>query len=219
MSRTKGTREALKSTSKKVVLYGGSFNPITTGHIAVAQHVLDTLDIDKIIFVPCNQHIWGKELAKFWDRFDMILLALKKNMTVSYIEKKYKIHGTYELIQKFKERHSKDFTELFVLIGMDEANAFMKWKNFKKLSKTVNIIVCPRPGVKMSAFTKKFFKEPHIILPVCKKMEDVSSSRVRESIPGFNTHNKWACAYLQYSIDPDVFIYILKNKLYQSKEV
>ena len=47
---------------QKVILFGGSFDPIHNGHVRVAQHTLDTLGADALIFIPAHRSPHKTEL-------------------------------------------------------------------------------------------------------------------------------------------------------------
>ena len=59
----------------KVALYGGSFNPITLGHVEVALYVLNSGLVDQVWLVPNYKSCTGKQLANENDRLEMCKLA------------------------------------------------------------------------------------------------------------------------------------------------
>ena len=206
-----------------VGIFGGSFSPITEGHIEVAQYVLKSLD--KVIFVPCNNHPWGKNLIDFKHRFEMCRLAIEyassgwerrenEKMEVQDYEQRYKLPGdTFSLITKLKELPRFKKSELFLVIGMDEANAFSKWKNYKELHELLQFIIVPRPGVKMAQNVESFFKTDHI-LPPDLDLRNVSSTFIRIELEGYYKF-KEITPNLIYNLNPKVFEYIKENNLYK----
>jgi nicotinate-nucleotide adenylyltransferase len=62
-------------------LYFGSFNPIHIGHLIVANHVVENVDIDKIWFVlsPHNPLKDADSLLNEYDRLHLVELAIKDN--------------------------------------------------------------------------------------------------------------------------------------------
>ena len=57
--------------SRRIALYGGSFNPPHAGHLLVTAYVLATCEVDGLWLMPAFRHPFGKELAPFEDRVEM----------------------------------------------------------------------------------------------------------------------------------------------------
>jgi nicotinic acid mononucleotide adenylyltransferase len=97
---------------------------------------------------------------------------------------------------------------------MDEANNFKDWKNYLQLSEMINFIVVQRPGVLQSEWVKRFFKDPHIILPPNLTVPKVSSSEIRKHLLDYY-YGKRTSSLLRHMLNPEVFKYIIKNELYK----
>ena len=82
-----------------VLLFGGAFNPITKGHLAVAQKVLAMTGntFAQLWFLPCYESKWGKQMASYEDRLTMIKLAVNDihNIAIGWcdFEGKFKASG------------------------------------------------------------------------------------------------------------------------------
>ena len=65
----------------KILLFGGSFDPIHIGHIEAAKKAIEKLNIDKVIFIPTNQTPLKSNnlVASNKDRYNMILKSIKEN--------------------------------------------------------------------------------------------------------------------------------------------
>ena len=65
----------------KVGLFFGSFNPIHTGHLILANVMVETTDIDKIWFIVSPQNPFKKSntLLHEFDRLDMVRQAVFDN--------------------------------------------------------------------------------------------------------------------------------------------
>jgi len=60
----------------KVALFGGRFDPVHNGHLAIAKEVLSHEDIDELWFIPDNIHQWNPIVASADDRLKMLELAI-----------------------------------------------------------------------------------------------------------------------------------------------
>ena len=62
-------------------LYFGSFNPVHTGHLIIANHVLNFTDMDEVWFVisPQNPFKQRKNLLDSYDRLNLVELAIDEN--------------------------------------------------------------------------------------------------------------------------------------------
>ena len=191
---------------KKVGFLGGAFNPITLGHIEVAKFALNL--VHEVVFVPCNNHPWGKSLIAYGHRSYMCKLAMRTGMLVGDFEKHWDLPGdTFSLITRIKEDSIYKFDDLFFIIGMDEANEIQKWKNIKQLAQLVKFIVLPRQGVKMLKRTENFFEAPHIIIPDTVSLPQISSTEIRAHLENYhNTGN--SSRFLQDNLNPAVLNYI-----------
>lgn len=142
---------------KKIAIFGGSFNPITYGHLNIAQFAIDELNLDQLIFVPAYQSPFKKKqvLAAAHHRIKMIELVLKPKMTVSPFELNRKsLSYTIDTVKYFKNKHQDD--QLFLIIGSDHLEKLNKWKEIETISKLAQIVVFRRSKNIYKLNLKKF---------------------------------------------------------------
>ena len=130
-------------------LFFGSFNPIHTGHLIVANHIVEHTEIDKLWFVvsPHNPLKDSHSLLNEYDRLHLVRLAIEENtkFRASNIEfqlakPSYTIDTLTYLAEKFPlERFS-------VIMGSDSFQNIHRWKNYEHLLKNYSIIIYKRPG-------------------------------------------------------------------------
>ena len=130
-------------------LYFGSFNPIHTGHLIVANHVVEYSDVDKIWFVvsPHNHLKDAHSLLNEYDRLHLVNLAIEDNsrFRASNVEfhlpkPSYTINTLTYLTEKFPlERFS-------IIMGADSFQNIHRWKNYEQLVSNYAFIVYKRPG-------------------------------------------------------------------------
>jgi len=104
------------SGAARIGIFGGSFDPIHTGHLILAQSAQSLLDLDRVYFLPTANppHKMMDRLTEFAVRERMVSLAIDDNplFELSRIEGKREISFTYETVLHFKE---KGFGHLFEL--------------------------------------------------------------------------------------------------------
>jgi nicotinate-nucleotide adenylyltransferase len=203
-----------------VAIYGGAFDPITNGHIAAAELLLNSSTLfDQVWITPCYKHLYGKKMAETKHRLEMCRLATchDRRIQIFDYEIKNKLGGeTYHFVKKLlSEDFSKNQYDFSFIIGMDNANSFDKWLNFEDLEKMIRFVVVPRTGVEIVHKTNWYLKPPHMFIMPEHALPEVSSTMIRNSIINMKTAvASNATAYLKQYLHPDVFEYIIKNKLY-----
>ena len=129
----------------KICLFGGSFNPIHKGHIKIAKEAIKQLDLDELIFIPCQKNPFKKDInyASGEDRKKMIELVLEDKMSISDFEiKRQGISYTIDTVKYFKNKYPND--ELYLLIGSDNLLKLSKWKDIDEISNLIQIVVFKR---------------------------------------------------------------------------
>ena len=139
---------------QQIGLLGGTFDPVHNGHLAVAGHVLETLGLDAIWFIPAALpphkagHADGRDISSFADRIAMLEIATADNnsFVVSDIEAKrsapsYTIDTINILSQQIGEQ-----ADFYFIIGADAFIEIDTWKRFQELPTLVNFVVISRPA-------------------------------------------------------------------------
>src|SRR5437868_3001261 len=138
--------------------FGGTFDPIHHGHIAVAQAAMKRFRLGKILFVPSNAppHKQKQPLTEFVHRYAMICLALaeagQKNFFPSLLEApsgSEKTHYSIGTVSRLK-RSLKKADKLFFLIGIDAFLDLAKWRQPEALLQECEFIVASRAGYSLS---------------------------------------------------------------------
>lgn len=162
---------------KNIIIFPGSFDPIHTGHLLMAEKASVLLNAD-VIFVPAVISIWKDESAPFIDKINMIKLAIQNNsnFTVSDYENTTGLDSNYTIntIKHFKEIYPED--NLFLLIGEDQVNKFHLWKDAEELSQLARIVFFERPEIEMDKKNVETFNMLELTGILC----DASSSDIRQ---------------------------------------
>ena len=134
---------------KKIGLFGGTFDPIHTGHLIIAQSVLETAQLNTIIFIPSARppHKNSDIMFSPEQRYAMLSAAIKDNpfFQVSDIEmKRTGPSYTIDTIQQIKSTIDDD-TTLYFIIGRDNLFEISSWKDPQALIQECRIIAADRP--------------------------------------------------------------------------
>jgi nicotinate-nucleotide adenylyltransferase len=148
-------------------LFGGTFDPVHRGHLALARASQDQYELNRIYFVPANipPHKQRQPLSPFVHRFAMLALATahEKAFVPSLLEapeeertpaRRNKNHQekpnyTIDTIRRLKQAF-KTSDKLFVLIGMDAFADIAKWHQSEALFRECEFVVANRPGYSLA---------------------------------------------------------------------
>lgn len=185
---------------KKIVLFGGAFDPIHNGHINMAIEASRALDAD-IFFIPARISVWKSDSAPIEDKINMIELAIKSSKCEDRLHvSRFEAYSTKDInysidTVKYFKNEFKD-AELYFLIGTDQVNSFHKWKDSEELARLAKIIYFNRPGLELD----KNNIQKYGMVEINGELYPVSSSDIRE---------------LKSLDTPDSVInYIIDNNLY-----
>ena len=137
----------------RVGVFGGTFDPIHLGHLAVARSIQATLELDKIVFVPAGQP-WMKAstpVSPVKDRVEMVRLAVARHKAfeLSTIEAdrpgpSYAV-DTMDMLRRQLGTRSA----LFFLLGSDALMDIAKWKDPQRLIQLCQLVAFARPGCRL----------------------------------------------------------------------
>lgn len=169
-------------------LYFGSFNPVHTGHLIIANHLASNTDLDQLWFVisPQNPLKSSTSLLNEYHRKFLIEIAIEgeKKLKTSTVEFSLpKPSYTVDTITYLKEKYPG---YIFTLImGSDSFSNITNWKNYHILLKTNRVMIYPRPG-----FEVVIPPEGNII-KVAAPLLEISSTHIREMIKNRKSIKFW----------------------------
>ena len=205
--------------TKKILLYGGAFNPPHAGHMETAECGLsfmqDTDDFNELWFLPCYSDAFGKKsMVSFEHRVRMLELML-----LPYSADKYKIcthefdmgnkAGTYAVVKSIINTYPN--YHFSFLIGEDQANSMRSWRNSRNLIKTIQFVTMPRFYKDTLSWDQWYRKPPHCY---------VRNNITRITMTSTSLRNYIALKWLQFTrighvgLNTAVSKYIVMNKLY-----
>ena len=195
---------------KRIVIFGGTFNPVHTEHVKTAVACLKELKADKIIivptFMPPHKNV---SPASGTDRLNMLKIAFRnvKNAEISDFE----ISGGGKSYSFITAEHFKSLypdAELFMIVGGDMLKDFKTWKNPERILDAVSLAVVSREDYacdyhKEREYFNRVFGKDFTVLDFTGKT--VSSTEIRTAIAfGFKPHG----------LDGGVYDYIKEHSVY-----
>ncbi|TAE51301.1 MAG: nicotinate-nucleotide adenylyltransferase [Bacteroidetes bacterium] len=161
-------------------LYFGSFNPIHTGHLIIAQTALNEARLDYVwlIVSPHNPLKPKKNLLSEYDRFRMAELALEGNDRILASNVEFSLSKpsfTIDTLTHLRDTYRS--YEFALIMGQDNLQQLPRWKNYEAILKYYPIHVYPRPGTAPSELDTHpnvhFFQAPLL---------DISATHIRDQI-------------------------------------
>ncbi|MCJ7515601.1 MAG: nicotinate-nucleotide adenylyltransferase [Dehalococcoidia bacterium] len=200
-----------------VGVLGGTFDPIHSGHLVIAEEARLKLDLTRVIFVPAGQP-WLKtdrETTPAVHRIEMVKRAIagRTDFELSTVEvdrpgPSYAVDTVAILQQQLGEG-----AKIFFLIGWDSLVELPQWHNPAGLVQLCSLVAVTRPGLSRPDLKSLESSAPGIkksvvwldIPPI-----DISSSDIRDRVArGLSIHGL---------VPDNVESYIKENKLYRKRK-
>ena len=137
-------------------IFGGTFDPIHKGHIAMARHVLSEGFAKEVIFIPSlvPPHKIGKKITSGKHRMKMIehAIADQEDMAVSDYELQQQANPSYtwNTLRAFTTAMPK--TRIKLILGMDNLLEFDNWYKITDIINTYNLLIFDRPGSRRASY-------------------------------------------------------------------
>jgi nicotinate-nucleotide adenylyltransferase len=200
-----------------IALFGGTFDPIHKGHLAVAQAALDApgFSLDRIHFIPADipPHKLQQPITPWHHRYAMVELALRDfpHFTPSRIEDPENSHGepnySINTVRRFKHEHGLKSEDLYFIIGIDSFRDFPQWHEPQALLQECRLIVATRPGFNESTNLLLPWIPPDSITLLATVAVDISSTQIRKAVANGDSLDEY--------VVPSVAAYIEEHILYR----
>jgi len=169
-------------------LFGGTFDPVHRGHMALAQAAMEQYKLHRIHFVPASipPHKQRQALLPFVHRFTMLVLATaqEKAFVPSLLEAPEEVAAaprksgqekpnyTIDTVRRLKQSF-KTSDKLFLLIGMDAFAEVAQWHQAEALFRECEFVVASRPGYSLAdvanALPESLRPRPEVTKPFHKQ--------------------------------------------------
>ncbi len=132
----------------RIAILGGSFNPVHSGHLALADAVLSSLDYDRVILVPAHISPFKPDACAEnpSDRLTMLAASIAGDPRLVIDDCELRREGvsyTADTIADIRRRYLPD-GKIGLVIGDDLAQSFMEWRRVEEILCNVEIIMANR---------------------------------------------------------------------------
>ncbi len=201
----------------KTGIFGGSFDPVHTAHLILAELAAEASGLDEVLLVPAGvpPHKRYENLAGATHRLAMLRAAAEDNPRLKVSDIELKRNGpsyTYDTVKEL-EKKIGDQAQLNLILGADSLLDIHNWYRANELIDTIHITGLRRPGFCENDFTehlkhlgakrteklkKSFVQVPRI---------DISATEVRRRVKEGKT--------IKYLVPENVRRYIIEKELYR----
>lgn len=159
-------------------LFGGSFNPIHNGHIALAKHMLLSASLDEIWFIISPQNPFKKsgDLLPEKTRFEMTAIALNNEEHLVASDYEFGLSRpsyTWNLLEHLKQDYPEH--EFVLIMGADNWMVFDKWNHSSEILKNYRILVHSRDDICIDSV-------PDNVHVVNAEPYNISSTMIRQRV-------------------------------------
>jgi nicotinate-nucleotide adenylyltransferase len=142
------------AAGRHIALFGGTFDPVHTGHIAVARAAEQRFHLDCVFFIPSSRppHKLAAELCAFEHRFAMVALGCSAHprFVPSLAEANSNgasgIFYSIDTVRRFREEFNRPGDRLYFIMGADSFLDLHAWKDYADLLQLCDFVVANRPG-------------------------------------------------------------------------
>jgi nicotinate-nucleotide adenylyltransferase len=196
---------------ERIGLLGGTFDPPHIGHLWLAEAARQTLNLDKVLFLPAGQppHKSNDPVTAVHHRQTMTRLAIEDNEHFSLDmtdAERPSPHYTSTLLPLLQQAHP--IAELFLLIGSDSLRDLPFWHKPIQVISQCRLAVLPRPGITVDWVMLSLYVPgvDQVVDMLNGPTIDLSSTMLRDWLAGGNQP--------YYLIPSAVLNYIQEKQLY-----
>ncbi|MFH0889168.1 MAG: nicotinate (nicotinamide) nucleotide adenylyltransferase [Planctomycetota bacterium] len=201
---------------KKIVVFGGTFNPIHRAHLRIAGFLLRKFRPDKILFIPCNipYHKTCEEVIDSRHRMEMVCQVIKHEPRFDISDIEIKRGGKTFSVETMKalKRQYPVGTRFYFVIGTDSLVDLPRWYEINKLIKLCQLITIARPGYPFNKLVQKLPFSAGILKSIKQLYQpnpeiNISSTLIRKNIKEHKSIKSLVTVVVEH--------YIKEHKLYK----
>lgn len=133
-------------TRARIGVFGGTFDPVHVGHLAIALAALEEVPLDRVLFVLARRSPLkadGPEASED-DRLRMLEAAIADEPRFAISRLELDRPGPSYTVDTLESL--RDQGDLFLILGADAADELDKWRDPERVRELATPVVAPRPG-------------------------------------------------------------------------
>ena len=189
---------------ERIGIMGGSFDPIHQGHIRMAQHALESQQLDRVLMLPSGNPPHKPDITPAEHRWRMVCAACTGIPGLIPCREELDRTGviyTVDTLSRLQEKYPK--AELFYLIGADMLMRLHRWYRLEDVLQMCTFIVLPRTSAytpqQLNDERKKLTALGARILLMDMEVLDASSTDARQAIQEGGSTPQLPIAVRQYA--------------------
>jgi nicotinate-nucleotide adenylyltransferase len=198
--------------TRRIGLFGGSFDPIHFGHLAIAEEARVTLQLDQVLFVPAARQPLkgGRHGAQPAQRLAMTQAACASNPTFEVSPIELERPGPSYSVVTLEALHVSAPGEYFFVLGADAASDLGRWYAAERIIELAKIVVVERPGAAADReqLVRAFPRLADRMLVIEGPRLDISSTLLRQRVAAGQS--------IRYLTPDPVVEYISEHGLYRA---
>lgn len=199
---------------RRIATYGGTFDPVHVGHLAVAEGLLESFLLDEVLFIPADvaPHKRGAAVSPSLHRYAMLALATQHNdaLHISTVEldapeKPYTVETLTRL-----EKDFGNAAQLFFVMGADSWSEIASWREWERLLLMSDHIVVTRPGYDLGT--------SHVTPEILERIVDIrglGSDEVKKRV----TENDSPHIYVTDAVFMDVSATFIRDRIGNQRDL
>jgi nicotinate-nucleotide adenylyltransferase len=130
----------------RIGVFGGTFDPVHVGHLAIAHAALESVPLDRVLFVPARRSPLKERgpVATEADRLAMLELAVAGEPRFAVSRAELDREGPSYTVDTLAGLAGSD--ELFLILGSDAIADLPRWKDPERIAQLATLVVADRPG-------------------------------------------------------------------------
>ena len=128
-------------------LFGGTFDPVHVGHLAIAESVREQLDLERIVFIPAADPRHRTEPnASADERAAMVELAIAGNLTFALDRLELERGGPTYTVDTLEAYVARGVVDPWFILSSEALAGLLAWRTPERVLELARLAVVPRPG-------------------------------------------------------------------------
>jgi len=134
--------------SGPIGVFGGTFDPVHIGHLAVAEEAAEALGLERVSFIPAGipPHKHDRTITAGEHRLAMVQLAIAGNARFAADRRELDRPGPSYTVDTLEALRRETSSELALIISADSFLELMSWREPRRILELARLVVAPRDG-------------------------------------------------------------------------